>query len=161
VVAEAALHVVGLAVDVAADRATHADLTSAGQHRQPQAEREQRAHQCVERDAGLDLDGRRVGVHPVDAVQRGHVDHDAARVLRRVAIASPESACDHPAPGPARHVRTGLAHHRGDRVDVGRAHHVRGARCGPSPAGEPGQLVMSWLHRTEGTGRPIAVRRGP
>ncbi len=88
VVAEAALDVVGLAVDVAADRAADGDLPGAGQHGQPQPEREQRAHQRVERDAGVDLDQARVGVHPVDAVQRGHVDDDAARVLRRVAVAA-------------------------------------------------------------------------
>jgi hypothetical protein len=56
VVAEAADDVVGLAVDVGADRAADRDLAGAGQHRQPQAVRQGGAHQRVEAHARVDID---------------------------------------------------------------------------------------------------------
>ena len=56
VVAEAAGAVVVLAVDVAGDGAADGDLTGAGQHRDPQAERQRGTHQLVEVHAGVDVD---------------------------------------------------------------------------------------------------------
>jgi hypothetical protein len=46
--------------------------------------------------SGLDVDDRRIWTNAVDAVQRGHVNHHGAAVLRRVAVAA-SHARDHAA----------------------------------------------------------------
>ena len=97
VVAEAADDVVGLAVDVGADRAADRDLAGARQHRQPQAVGERGAHQGVEADARVDVDEPALRVDGVDLAEAGHVEHGAARVLRRIAVGAPEAARDDPA----------------------------------------------------------------
>ena len=86
VVAEAADDVVGLAVDVGADRAADRDLTGARQHRQPQAVRQRGAHQRVEADARVDVDEPALGVDRVDLGEARHGEHGAARVLRGIAV---------------------------------------------------------------------------
>ena len=97
VVAEAADDVVGLAVDVGADRPADRDLTGARQHRQPQAVREGGAHQGVEADARVDIDEPALGVDCVDLPEAGHDEHGAARVLRGIAVGASEAARDDPA----------------------------------------------------------------
>ena len=74
VVAEAALGVVVLAMHVGGDRPTDGDLAGARQHRDPQAEREQRPHQGVQAHPGLHRDRRRLarrvdGEDPVHLVR--------------------------------------------------------------------------------------------
>ena len=89
-VAEAALGVVVLAVHVGGDRAADGHLPGAGQHRNPQPERQQRLHQGVDADAGLHAHRRRValGVDLQDLVETGQVQGGAAGVLGGVAVAS-------------------------------------------------------------------------
>ena len=130
VVAEAARAVVVLAVDVARDRAADGDLAGAGQHRHPQPERQRRLHQRVEADAGVEVDQAGVAVDGVDPVQRGHVDDQAAAVLRVVAVGAAQSAGDHAA-------LAGLRHGLGDHLGIRRrqAPARRSGRCGPSRSG--------------------------
>jgi hypothetical protein len=97
VVAERTGAVVVLAVHVAADRTADGDLAGAGQHRDPQAVGQCRAHQLVEAYPGVDVDGGRVRIDVVDPVQRGHVDHDAAGVLRYVTVGTTKATRDDPA----------------------------------------------------------------
>ncbi len=70
VVAEAALAVVVLAVDVVRDRTAHRDLAGTREHRHPEAVRERGLHEGVEGDAGVEVDRRGLGVDGVDPGQR-------------------------------------------------------------------------------------------
>ena len=97
VVAEAAVAVVVLAVDVGGDRAADRHLPGARQHRHPPAERQRGPHERVQADAGVDDRDARVGVDRGRAGEPGHVEHDAAGVLRRVAVGAAEAAGDHAA----------------------------------------------------------------
>lgn len=65
-VAEAALAVVVLAVDVVGDGAADRHLTSARQHRDPQAERQCGLHQLVEAHPAVDVDDCGVDIDIVD-----------------------------------------------------------------------------------------------
>ena len=56
---------------------------------------QRRLHQLVQADAGVDVDQPGVGADRVDAVQRRHVDHQAAAVLGVVAVGAAQPACDH------------------------------------------------------------------
>ena len=94
VVAEAADDVVGLAVDVGADRAADRDLAGARQHRQPQAVRQRGAHQRVEAHARVDVDEPALGVDRVDLGEARHGEHGAARVLRGIAVGAAQAARD-------------------------------------------------------------------
>ena len=132
VVAEAARAVMVLAVDVACDRAADGDLPGSRQHRDPQPERQRRLHQLVEVHPGVDVGQPGVGADRVDGVQRGHVDHQAAAVLRVVAVGAAQPARDN-APSAA----AGVGHpgHRlGDHLGIGgaRAPPPPTARCGPT-----------------------------
>ena len=102
VVAEAALGVVVLAVDVRADRAADRDLPGSRQHRHPPAERQGGPHERVQADAAVDDRDTRVGVDGGRAGEPGHLEHEAARVLCRVAVGAAETAGDHPARAGAR-----------------------------------------------------------
>jgi hypothetical protein len=64
VVAEAADGVVGLAVDVGADRAADRHLPRARQHRHPQAVRQRGAHEGVQRHAPVDVGDAGAGSMP-------------------------------------------------------------------------------------------------
>ena len=127
VVAEAALGVVVLAVDVRADRAADRDLPGARQHRHPPAERQGGPHERVQADAAVDDRDARVGVDRGRAGEPGHVEHEAARVLCRVAVGAAETAGDHPARAGARD----RGHHVGGRAGDG---DVREGRGGAPPA---------------------------
>ena len=94
VVAEAPDDVMGLAVDVGADRAADRHLPGAGQHREPEPERKGAAHQGVQADPGVDDDPAEIAVDGVDGGQRGHVQDGAAGVLRRVPVGAAEAAGD-------------------------------------------------------------------
>ena len=127
VVAEAALGVVVLAVDVGADRAADRDLAGARQHRHPPAERQGGAHQGVQADPAVDDRDARVGVDRGRAGEPGHVQHGAAGVLRRVAVGAAEAAGDHPARSRSRD--------RGRHVGGGAGDgDVREGRGGAAPA---------------------------
>ena len=139
VVAEAARAVVVLAVDVAGDRAADGDLAGAGQHRHPQPERQRGPHQLVEVHAGVDVDEPGVGVHRVDLVQRGHVDDQAAAVLRVVAVGAAQPAGDHAARAAVGRLRDRLGDHLGVGVDSTCATRRRGA----APAGQPLAVVQT------------------
>ena len=127
VVAEAALGVVVLAVDVRADRAADRDLPGARQHRHPPAERQGGPHERVQADAAVDDRDARVGVDRGRAGEPGHLEHEAARVLCRVAVGAAETAGDHPARAGARD----RGHHVGGRAGDG---DVREGRGGAPPA---------------------------
>ena len=129
VVAEAALGVVVLAVHVGGDRAADGHLPGARQHRHPEAERQQRPHQRVETDPGLDGHRGRFGggVDRQDLVQLGQVEGRAAGVLGGVAVAAAEPPGHHAAVVGGAQGRDGI----GDRVDLGQVGHAAG---GPAPA---------------------------
>ncbi len=132
-VAEAARAVVVLAVDVGGDRAADGDLPGARQHRHPQPERQRRLHQLVEVDAGVDVGQLGVGVDRVDAVQRRHVDDQAAAVLRVVAVGAAQPAGDDaPALTPPRR-RPGPPPWRSPRGPGWTAPAPPTVRCGSSP----------------------------
>ena len=99
-VAEAAFGVVVLAVHVGGDGAADGHLAGAGQHRHPQPERQQRAHQQIKTDAGLHRHGRWFSrrVEGQDAVHLGQVQRGAAGVLSGVAVAAAETTWYHTAP---------------------------------------------------------------
>ena len=126
VVAEAADHVVRLAVDVGADRPADGHLAGAGQHRQPQPVRQRGAHQGVQADPGVDDHPAVPGVDLVDGGQPGHVQHGAAGVLRRVTVGAAETAGDDPA-------RAGREHRGRDLVDGARGQHPGAGRGGAPP----------------------------
>ena len=78
----------------------------------------------------VDVDQVGVAVHRVDPVQRGHVDDEAAAVLRVVAVGAAQSAGDHP---DAR--RPATPPWRSPRGRGSTAPARRSARCGPSRSG--------------------------
>ena len=130
VVAEAALGVVVLAVHVGGDRAADGHLPGAGQHRHPEPERQQRPHQRVQADPGLDRHRGRFGggVDGEDVVQLGQVEGEPAGVLGGVAVAAAESARHHPAVVGGAQRGDGV----GDRVDLS-----RGGTCVPEARPQP------------------------
>ena len=65
----------------------------------------------------------------MDAVQRGHLDDEAATVLRRIAIAAPESASDDAA-------RPGFPDGLRDGVEILGAQDLRDGRCSAAPAAQ-------------------------
>ena len=129
VVAEAALGVMVLAVHVGGDRPTDGHLPGARQHRDPEAERQQRPHQRIQADPGLD--GHRgwfgAGVDGEDLVQLGQVEGDPAGVLGGVAVAAAQSPRHHAAVVGRAQRGDGV----GDRFDLGQMGH---AARGPAPA---------------------------
>ena len=95
-VAERAVAVVALAVDVAGDRAAHGDEPGPRRDREPAA-RDQPLHEVLEARAGAGGDDAALEVGGDDPGQRGGVEHEAAGVLRRVAVRAAE-APGHDAP---------------------------------------------------------------
>ncbi len=134
VIAEAARAVMVLAVDVAGNRAADGDLAGARQHRNPQPERQRRLHQLVQADAGVDIDQPGVGADRVDAVQLGHVDHQAAAILRVVAVGTAQPACDNASTSRVSHSGDRL----GDHLGIGGREHLRHRRRGAAKAHQPG-----------------------
>ena len=139
VLAEAARRVVVLAVDVVGDRPADGHLAGARQHRHPQPEGQRDAHEAVEGDAGVEVDQPGLGVDGVDAVAGGHVEDEAARVLRGVAVGAPEAAGDDPSlPG------------SGDRLGqrLGGGDLVAGEDGGPTRGGArpPGERLHGARH---------------
>lgn len=117
------------AVDVGADGAADGDMAGRRGHRDEPAEREQRPQQAAQAHPGVADHRPRDGVDRADPVQRGHVEHGAARVLRGVTMGAPQPPGDHPA-------RSASAHdHRGLLVRA-RAEPQRGRRGGAAPAGQ-------------------------
>ena len=94
VVAERAVDVMVLAVDVAGDRPADGHVSGSGGNRHEVPTRHEDGEQVVEADPGGDR-GRRDDVvdddvlHPV-----GEADHHSAAVLRRVAVGPPETPGD-------------------------------------------------------------------
>ena len=127
VVGEAAVDVVVLAVHVGRDRAADGDLARARGDRHEPAEGDHRAHERVEADAGVDPDDAVLEVDVVEPGERGRVEHGAAGVLGRVAVAAAESAGDQP-PAP----RAGETGRRRRRRPRRRRPSPRWARCGPN-----------------------------
>ena len=116
-----------LAVDVGADRPADRDVPGAGRHRYEPAERQQHLHQAVQADARVADDDARLGVDGADAVEAGHVEDRAARVLRGVPVRPAEAAGDRAA-RPARP-------HRGGRLLVAAgAQQPGGGGGGAAPA---------------------------
>src|SRR3954447_20469094 len=93
------------------------------------AERHHRAHDRLEAHAPVDADDALLDVDGVEAGEGGGVEHDTARVLRRVAVAATETARDQAASTRAR--ESGVDVTRVVQLDQGR----RGGR-GPAPPGE-------------------------
>jgi hypothetical protein len=106
VVAEAAVVVVVLAVDVAGDGAAHGDVARARGDRHEEAERHEGPHQRVEADPGGDGDLGAGHVDQPDGVEPRAVDDGAARRLGGVPVAAAEAAGDDVALA----VQQGLAH---------------------------------------------------
>ena len=154
VVAEAARAVVVLAVDVAGDRAADGDLPGAGEHRNPQSERQRRLHQLVEADARVHFGQAGVGVDRVDLVQRRHVDHQPAAVLGVVAVGTAQPAGDHAAAAAVGDLTDRL----GDQLGVRGRQHLRHRRRGAAKAHQ-GVLVvgMSLLNIVRKGTRPVAL----
>ncbi len=98
---EGARDVVVLAVDVGPDRAADGDMAGAGRHRYEPAERQQHLHQSVQGDPRVAQHGAAGDVDGVDSVQARHVEHGAARVLRRVPVRPSQAPRDAPAGPPA------------------------------------------------------------
>src|SRR5215207_10484525 len=98
-VSEAALSVVVLAVHICSYGAAYGDLPGARKHRNPEPERQQRAHQQIETHAGLNGHSRRFTrrVQGENAVHLGEVERSASSVLGCVAVAAPETARYHAA----------------------------------------------------------------
>ncbi|SIN19089.1 Uncharacterised protein [Mycobacteroides abscessus subsp. abscessus] len=132
-----------LAVNVRADGPTHGHLAGTRQHRYPQAERQCGLHQLIQAYARVDVRDRGLGADRVHALQRRHVDDDAAAVARVVAVGAAQTA-RHDATsqmGGAVGARVGyLAHRLGNDVDVRGGEHMRHGGCG---AAEPGQGARS------------------
>ena len=116
-----------LAVDVRRERAADGDEARARRHRYEVAEREHDPHELIEACAGVDPHAAVLEVDVVDSRQRARVEHGSTGVLRRVAVAAAEPACDHAA-------RPGTGEHG---VDVSRlldANQRGRGRCGPRPS---------------------------
>ena len=98
VVCEAAVDVMVLAVDVGRQRPAHGDVAGPGRDGDEPAAGHKQAQQGVEARARLDADHAPVEVEVEHPVERGGVDHGAAGVLGRIAVAASQAAGDRPAP---------------------------------------------------------------
>ena len=121
--------VVVLAVDVRGDGAPDGDLTGAGGDGDEPAEGDEPAHQGIDAGAGLCGDDALLHVQAAQAGHPGGVHHQAAGVLRRVAVGAPEATGDDAALG------CGLQH-GGQLVLVGRPDDLCCGGRGVGPARE-------------------------
>src|SRR5687767_12224275 len=98
-VSEAALGVMILSVHICGDSAADGHLSGARKYRNPEREGQQRAHQRIKADPGLDCHSRRIArrVQREDAVHLGEIQRSAAGVLGCVAVAAAEAPWYHPA----------------------------------------------------------------
>ncbi len=129
VVGDAAFDVVVLPVDVGGERTAHGDEPRPGGDGDEEAEREDEAQERVEADAGGDAHGATGGVDVDHVGERPAVEHRAAGVLRRVAVAAAEPARDDPA-------LAGVGEQVVDARVAGDRDQVGGARSGAAPSGE-------------------------
>ena len=159
VLAEAAVDVMVLAVDVGGDGPAHRHVAGAGGDGHEPAERDQALHEGLEADAGADgdLSGDEVGA--VDGVEPGGVEDHAPGVLGGVAVAASEAAGDEPPVGRRRPTwrRPWPA---STAVDVDGRDHLGGARCRPAPAAQQAAPTLAGRHRGS-SGVDPDERRGP
>ena len=127
VVGEAAVDVVVLAVHVGGERAADGHEPRARRDGHEEAERERGADERVDAHARVDPRNAGVGVDVELVVEGAAVEHGAARVLRRVAVAAPEAPVRS-----ARAARCARAARRHRARRRGRRRAPRSERCGPS-----------------------------